>query len=147
MVSDDGKDERKIVESKAVDTPQKVVVGLIEKVKIVGESIVEADAIMDTGATTTSVDINIAKRAELGPILGTVKVKSKTASEGYTRRIKVKAIIEIMGKLIPVVVNIQDRQNMYTPILIGRDVLHSNFIVDVEKTHKSKKINDIKNRD
>lgn len=129
------------------NSSKKQVIGLIEKVKIIGEKTVDVDAIMDTGATTTSVDIGIAKEAKLGPILGTVKVKSKTASDGYTRRIKVEAKIEIKGKVIPTVVNIQDRRNMHTPMLIGRDVLHSNFIVDVEKTHNSNKIDDIKKRD
>ncbi len=130
-----------------MSTENKQVIGLIEKVKIIGRKEVFADAIIDTGATGTSIDVRIAKEAELGPITGTVKVKSKTSADGYTRRIKVNAKIELKDKIVPVEANIQDRKNMHTPVLIGRDVLHSNFIVDVEKTHNSNKINDTKNRD
>ncbi|RLG13223.1 MAG: hypothetical protein DRN71_05290 [Candidatus Nanohalarchaeota archaeon] len=125
---------------------QKRVVGLVEKVKIIGRKEVFADAILDTGATGTSIDVRIAKEAELGPITGTVKVKSKTSADGYTRRIKVGAGIELAGKVVHVEANIQDRKNMYTPVLIGRDVLYSNFVVDVGKTHNSNKIDDIKKR-
>lgn len=125
----------------------KLVVGLVEKVKIIGGKTVEADAIMDTGATGTSIDARVAKEAELGPIMGLVKVKSKTSADGYTRRIKVNAKIGVAGKVVSVEANIQDRKNMHTPVLIGRDVLHSNFIVDVEKTHKSNKVEDVKSRD
>ena len=126
------------------ESGEKKVVGLVEKVKIIGRKEVFADAIIDTGATGTSIDVRIAKEAELGPITGTVKVKSKTSADGYTRRIKVDAKIDIKGKIVAIEANIQDRKNMHTPVLIGRDVLYSNFVVDVEKTHNSNKIDDTK---
>ena len=116
------------------------IIGLIERVKIIGKKEVEVEALIDTGATRTSVDPSVAKKAELGPICGDVKVKQ--SSSGYTKRIVVKGEIEIAGKRIKTKINIQDRSKMYTPVLIGRDIIHSNFIVDVAKTHKSKNIRD-----
>jgi len=127
---------------------KKMVVGLVEPVKIIGGTgkEVKCDAILDTGATRTSVDIAVARKAELGPVLGSVRVKSKTTSAGFVRRLEVPCKVVLNGKVFESVVNITDRRDMYTKVLIGRNILFGNFVVDVEKTHKTENIADIKKK-
>ncbi len=122
--------------------------GLTEPVKIIGPAgkEVECDAILDTGATRTSLDITVARKVELGPILGSVRVKSKTMTTGFVRRIEVPCKVVMLGKIFDVKVNITDRRDMHTKVLIGRNIIHGNFVVDVEKTHNSADIKDVKNK-
>ncbi len=122
--------------------------GLTEHIKIIGPTgkEVECDAILDTGATRTSLDIAIARKAELGPVLGSVRVKSKTMTTGFVRRLEVPCKVELLGKIFEVKVNITDRRDMHTKVLIGRNIIHGNFVVDVEKTHNSADIKDVKNK-
>ena len=122
--------------------------GLVEEITIIGPMGKELkyNAIFDSGATRTSIDISIAKKLELGPILGSVRVKSKTASSGYVRRLEVPCKIEIQGTTYDCVVNITDRRDMFTKALIGRNIIHENFIIDVSKTHTSPDIKDMKTK-
>ena len=76
-----------------------------------------------------------------------VKVKnasSNTTKTRFSRRAVAEARIRIHGKTIKTGVNIVDRQDMPYPVLIGRDVIHNNFLIDVSKTHKSHKSMDVK---
>lgn len=121
----------------------KKILGLVELVEVQGtEGSIRKKALLDTGATRSSVDIRVAAKAGLGPIVNSVKVKSKTNSEGFIRRAVAKAVFVIRGVKIPVEVSIEDRKNMPYKVLIGRDVIHSNFMIDLEKTHHSNKILD-----
>lgn len=122
---------------------KKKVLGLIEMVTITGSKrSLRKKALLDTGATRSSVDVRVAAITGIGPIVGSVKVKSKTAKEGFVRRVIAEAEFEIHGVKIPVQVSIEDRKNMPYKVLIGRDVIHSNFMIDLEKTHKSHKLAD-----
>jgi hypothetical protein len=122
---------------------KKKVLGLIEMVTISGSKrSLRKKALLDTGATRSSVDVRVAATTGIGPIVGSVKVKSKTAPEGFVRRAVAKAELEIRGVKIPATVSIEDRKNMPYKVLIGRDVIHSNFLIDLEKTHKSHKLVD-----
>jgi hypothetical protein len=128
----------------------KDVVGLVEVVEIIGEKgHVKKKALLDTGATRSSVDVKIAAKAGLGPIISSVKVKNASsnvsATTGYTRRAVAEAKIKLKGRIIKTGVNIVDRQGLPYPILIGRDILHNKFLVDISKTHKSHKVRDFKN--
>tara|TARA_Y100000310_G_scaffold345478_1_gene465450 strand:+ start:5864 stop:6244 length:381 start_codon:yes stop_codon:yes gene_type:complete len=123
---------------------KKKILGLVELVTIYGtKGSIRKKALLDTGATRSSVDVRVAAKAGIGPIVASVKVKSKTAPEGFVRRAVAKAVLEIHDKRIPVDVSIEDRKNMPYKVLIGRDVIHSNFLIDLEKTHKSHKIVDM----
>ncbi len=122
---------------------KKKVLGLIEMVIITGSKrSLRKKALLDTGATRSSVDVRVAATAGIGPIVGSVKVRSKTAPEGFVRRAVAEAELEIHGVKIPAKVSIEDRKNMPYKVLIGRDVIHSNFLIDLEKTHKSHKLLD-----
>jgi hypothetical protein len=111
----------------------KILVGLTDKVKVKGKKSVETIAKFDTGAKRTSIDISIAAKAKLGPIIDVVKVKTASLKGGYVKRPVVEAELFICGKKIKVEANIEDRVHSKQKVLIGRDIIKSNFIVDVEK--------------
>ncbi|MCD6434241.1 MAG: ATP-dependent zinc protease [Candidatus Diapherotrites archaeon] len=125
---------------KTSNKKKKKIIGLIEKVKIIGQKgEITSYALIDTGATRTSVDIGLAAKAGLGPVVDSVTVKGKSLL-GKVRRPIVEGIIEIKGKKIKTKMSLEDRSNMATKVLVGRDVIHSNFIVDITKTHKDHKL-------
>lgn len=110
----------------------KKTMGIVEKVKIIGVKSTSSYAVFDTGARTTSVDVRMASRAGLGPITGVVRVKNPSV-KSHSRRPLVLAKVEIDGKEFEREINIQDRSHMNFPIIIGRDILAGNFIVDPQK--------------
>lgn len=123
---------------------EKKVIGLVELVKLIGKKkSVLKKALVDTGATRTCVDMKLAGRVGLGPVVSSVKIKNKKGHAGYDRRPVVKGIVEIQGLEIPLEMSLEDRSGMFYKVLLGRDALHGNFIVDVAKTHNSNRIKDI----
>ncbi len=124
---------------------EKKIIGLVEKVKIIGSKrSIETEALIDSGATRTSVDLRIAARAGLGPVVSVAKVKSKTDPQGYTRRAVVKGEIELRGIRRKGRFTLSDRSSMAYPVLVGRDVIHSNFVLDISKSHESHRLSDKK---
>lgn len=123
----------------------KKIVGLVEPVKITGKKrTIETLALLDTGATRSSVDLKIAARAGLGPITSVARIKSKTEPKGYTRRAIVVGQIELAGVKRKAHFTLADRSGMRYPVLVGRDVLHKGFVVNIEKTHNGFKLEEIK---
>lgn len=120
----------------------KKVIGLVENVILIGKKRFKTQAVCDTGAKGTSIDIKVAGKAQLGPIIRAAKVKNPSVKTS-TERPVVRAIIEIAGRKFDVEVNLQDRSHMKFPVIIGRNILLGNFVVDVEKNHelwKNKKL-------
>jgi hypothetical protein len=107
-------------------------IGIVERVKIIGKSEKEALALVDTGAKLTSVDIRLAAETGIGPVKRTTKIKSASRNVG-TRRPVLHATIEIGGMSFETEVNISDRSHMTFPVLVGRNVLGGNFLVDPDK--------------
>lgn len=132
--------------TKKAKNKSKKVVGLVELVTIIGKhKRVTKKALLDTGATRTSIDIKLAAKAGVGPIISSVKIKNATSGGvGSFRRPIAEAKIKMKGIVVKTGVNIVDRTGLPYPILIGRDVIHKNFIVDISKTHTSHKVKDIK---
>lgn len=124
------------------------IIGLVETVELVGaKGIVRKKALFDTGATRSSVDVKVAAKAGIGPIISSVKIKSASAPQGYTRRAIAEAKIIVRGKTIKTGVNIEDREGLPYSILIGRDVIYNNFMIDVSKSHTGMKVKDLKEVD
>lgn len=124
---------------------KKQTVGLVERVIVkglIGQE--EVEALFDTGATRSSIDYELAGRVGLGPIVGSVKVKSKTDPTGFTVRPVVMGEIQIDDIREKVQMTLSDRSDMSYPLLIGRDIIHPYFIVDPEKSHSSPNIEDKK---
>jgi hypothetical protein len=124
---------------------EKPVIGLVEIVEVVGVSgKIRKKALFDTGATRSCIDVRTAARVGLGPIVSSVKIKSASAPKGYMRRAIVEATIVIKGKPVKTRVNLEDREGLPYSVLIGRDVIHNNFIIDVSKSNNSIKAMDVK---
>lgn len=127
---------------------KKKVIGLVELVKVRGKKgTVTKKALFDTGATRTSIDVKTAAKAGIGPIVSSVRVKSASSSRGYMRRAIAEAIIIVKGKKIKTGVNLEDREGMPYSVLIGRDIIHNNFIIDVSRTHRTNKVGDSKDEE
>ena len=118
---------------------KKIIVGLVEDVKVIGKKTIASTAKVDTGAARSCVDEKIAIEAGLGPIIKFVRVKSATTGRApFVRRPVFRAKIEVGGKKIPVEVSVANRGNLKHKVLIGRDIIRSNFVVDVERSKKTK---------
>ena len=110
-------------------------VGLIEKIKILGKTEVKTYALFDTGAYRSSIDVRLASRAGLGPVVKMIKVKNPSLKQEFERPV-VKAKIRIRGEEFDTNVSLQDRSHMSFPVIIGRNVLSGNFIVNVRKNEE-----------
>jgi len=124
----------------------KKLIGLIEPIKIIGEKIVETTALFDTGAKITSIDHELAAKAKVGPVLRTQKVKAPITKEVEQRPV-VKAKIEINGKVYEAEANLNDRSHMKYPVIIGRNVIQGNFIIDISKHPENGKKASRKNKE
>ena len=112
---------------------KKVIIGLTEKVKIEtkeGKKKIFM-AKIDTGATKSSLDINLAKQLKTGPVVKSRMVKS---AHGNSLRPVVMPTIEIAGKKIKRQFTLANRKHLKYSILIGVNVLKKgNFTVDPSK--------------
>lgn len=109
----------------------KVVIGLEEKVKVhnnSGKKIVVAK--IDTGATKSSIDTNLAAELRLGPVIKSKLIKS---AHGSKLRPIIEATIELAGKKITSEFTLADRAHMKYRILIGQNILKDGFLIDPTK--------------
>lgn len=106
----------------------KTIVGLTEKIKILNPvKETEVEARIDTGATNSSIDINLAGKLNLGPIIKTKMVKS---THGKRLRPVVEIELIIDGRKIIADFTLADRAHMNYPVLIGQNILKRDFLID-----------------
>ena len=120
----------------------KKTVGLVENIVIIGKKRKTCEAKFDTGAYRTSIDICLAK--ELGLKKTGKDVLVKRASSTGIRRPLVKVKLKISNQTITTIANLSDRSHSTQKILVGRDIIFNNFIIDVEKSNKSPRASDLK---
>lgn len=110
---------------------KKTIVGLTEKIEIIGEkSSKKLIARIDTGATLGSVDKKLANELELGP---TIKQKVVKSSHGTTERPVKKMRFRMAGRKFNMNFTIADRGHLKYKVLIGQNVLKRNFLIDPDK--------------
>jgi hypothetical protein len=80
-------------------------------------------AVIDTGATRTSIDEGLARTLNLESA-GQVQVRN---ANGVQKRELVWLQIEVFDEIIELKVSITDRSKLSCPILIGRDILHNAY--------------------
>ncbi len=114
------------------DISGKKVVGIVEGIEVMGRENIKTLAVFDSGARMTSIDVRLAARAQLGPIVKTTKI-SNASMRNQVRRPVVEAKIKIGERLFEALVNIQDREHMLFPVIIGRNIISGNFIIDTKK--------------
>jgi len=113
----------------------KTVIGLTERALVIGPGgKKEVIARIDTGATKSSIDVKLAAKLKLGPVLKAKLVKS---ASGVTLRPMVEVDIHMANKKFKSEFTIADRSHMKYRILIGQNILSNNgFIIDPSKGHK-----------
>ena len=125
----------------------KKIIGCAEIITLKGtNSSKKVAALIDTGATYTSVDKKIAEDIGFEKILRYVKIKLKASENDFIRRPMINLNIELKNKIFDTEVNITDRSSMTFPVIIGRNILFNNFIVDVEKNNTSFKVDEFKEK-
>ena len=102
----------------------KTVIGAVEKISINGCTIL---ARVDTGAATSSIDLGLAGKLRLGPLVGK---KTVVSAHGSGVRPVVKLSVKLGGREIRASFTLISRDHMKYPVLIGRNILKENFIID-----------------
>jgi len=112
---------------------KKTVVGLVERVTLNGHI---ALARIDTGAATSSIDLELASKLQLGPLVAKRKIIS---AHGTGVRPVIKSLITIGGRTIKASFTVVSRSHMKYPILIGRNILRKDFLIDpcLSSSHSS----------
>ncbi len=111
---------------------ERVVLGLSEPIKIIVDGREHPfPARIDTGATGSSIDFNLAVKLRVGPIMRSKLVKSVT---GIKKRPLVKLKIKVKSITLEDDFTIADRSSMSYPLLIGQNILRrGNFLIDPTK--------------
>lgn len=112
---------------------EKTVLGLTEKITIFGNNNLRkaVTARIDTGATNSSIDMDIAEELELGPVKRTKLVKS---ASGKGRRAIVAVKIMLDNKILEDDFTLAKRKHMAYPVLIGQKILKKgSFLIDPNK--------------
>jgi hypothetical protein len=102
----------------------KTVVGFVEEVVIHDRAIL---ARIDTGAATSSIDLGLASELQLGPL---VAKRTVISASGKGMRPVVKASVNIGNRTIRASFTIIHRAHMEYPVLIGRNILKKDFLID-----------------
>jgi RimK family alpha-L-glutamate ligase len=111
---------------------ESITIGFTEQVVVSGTSGTKTVvAKSDTGASRTSIDLQLAADIGAGPIHTVSRVRSGTAKRAKTRPV-VDLVIGIGGEQHTVAANIEDRAHMTHRLLLGRDVL-KNYRLDVSR--------------
>ncbi len=106
----------------------KTLVGLTEHVSLRGpRGARRLTARIDTGATRSSIDAELARDLGLTEPHKHTRVRS---AHGETVRPVVKASLRIAGRDLRVFFTLADRATMRYKVLIGRNVLRRNFLID-----------------
>ena len=85
---------------------------------------------IDTGATKSSIDTNLAAKLRLGPVIKSKLIKS---AHGSKLRPIIEATIELAGNVIKSEFTLADRAHMKYSILIGQNILKHGFLIDPSK--------------
>ena len=107
----------------------KTVIGLAEPVVIFTRAGIKKTimAKIDTGASKSSVDINLASQLKLGPIVKSKLVKS---ASGNRMRPVVEVQIALADKKMNEEFTLADRWHMKYRVLIGQNVLKHGYLID-----------------
>ncbi len=109
----------------------KTIIGLTEFVKLHADKKKKrVKARIDTGATRSSMDIQLAKDLHLGPILRRKKVRS---AHGTMMRPIIECKIELAGICMTTEFTLADRSHMKYKVLIGQNSLQKHFLIDPSK--------------
>ena len=110
----------------------KILVGLTEKIVLTSNNGSDKTVVakIDTGATRSSIDIKLASKLNLGPVIKSKVIKS---AHGNKLRPILEAEIVLAEKKIKAEFTLADRGHMKYAVLIGVNILKYGFLVDPSK--------------
>jgi hypothetical protein len=106
----------------------RVTLGLVEEVTIVssnGSKTVKAK--IDSGATKSSIDVQLASELKLGPVIESKLVKS---AHGVRLRPVIETRLVLKGQRFSAKFTLADRSHLRYPVLIGVNILKRGFLID-----------------
>ncbi len=110
------------------DFADRTIVGLVEQVTIKHNGKQEQlTARIDSGATKSSIDIGLASKLQLGPVVASKVIKS---ANGAKLRPVVEATVIIKGREVTEKFTLADRGHMKYQVLIGQNILKRGFLID-----------------
>lgn len=112
---------------------RKIVLGLTERITLRGpKKSISVIARIDTGATTSSLDTELAQRLNLEPTSHTRIVRS---AHGVRKRPLLKAHLQLQGQSLEADFTLADRKHLKYPVLIGQNILKKgNFLIDPQQS-------------
>ncbi len=109
----------------------RTVIGLVEPITIIhNDQRHEVQARIDTGATKSSIDLALASKLQLGPVVASKMIKS---ANGAKLRPMVEVTVEMHGKTITEAFTLADRSHMKYKVLIGQNILKRGFLIDPQQ--------------
>ncbi|MDP3640254.1 MAG: RimK/LysX family protein [Nanoarchaeota archaeon] len=110
---------------------KRVVLSLTEQVTLLGRTEEQVRARIDTGATSSSLDAQLAERLGLTPGDRSKIVKS---ASGVKKRPVITVKLLLQNSSLEEEFTLADRSHMTYPVLIGQNILRKgNFLVDPQK--------------
>ncbi|MFH1848977.1 MAG: RimK/LysX family protein [archaeon] len=107
---------------------ERIIIGIVEKIVVQGSNgQEELLAKIDTGATKSSIDSQLAGKLYLGPITKTRLVKS---AHGNKLRPVIEVTLTLAKKKVTSEFTIADRRHMKYKVLIGQNTLQHGYIID-----------------
>src|SRR3989344_3259093 len=116
----------------------RVVLSLTEQVTLLGRTEEQVRARIDTGATSSSLDAQLAERLGLTPGNRSKIVKS---ASGVKKRPVIIVKLLLQNSSLEEEFTLADRSHMTYPVLIGQNILRKgNFLVDPQKKENDKNL-------
>lgn len=103
------------------------IIGNVEYVEICGERHL---AKIDTGASRSSIDKNLAKRLGLHEVVKEAEIKN---SHGKSIRKIVKTKVKIGNRIIPTSFSLADRSELKFDLILGKNFLWRGFLIDTKR--------------
>lgn len=105
----------------------KTILGLVEEVEFKSDGLVRhIMAKIDTGATSSSIDMRLASELRLGPVIESRMVNS---AHGSKLRPVVEIDLVIKGRHLKAKFTIADRSHLRYHVLIGLNILKQGFVI------------------
>ena len=109
---------------------QKIIIGLTEEITIYGKRKKKIRAKIDTGATKSSIDLNLAAQLHLGPVIRSKMVRS---AHGSRLRPLIECQVKLAGKMLKTEFTLANRERMKYKVLIGQNALTKHFLINPSK--------------
>ena len=107
---------------------ERLTLGLIQEVTIVGDTAKSLFARVDTGATRSSIASSLVEELKLGPVIREKIVKS---AAGVTKRPIIKVRVKINDLELDSEFTVADRSHMTYKVLLGQNILkEGKFLID-----------------